>query len=265
MEAHGHLYRFHEHFVVAPAESPKLVQQAYWLRYQVYCIENAFEDARLHRNGMETDEYDDYSRHAVLIHRLTGTVCGCVRLILPSSFGRDLPMMRLIDPAAREQLSGISRSRIAEVSRYAISKAFRRRAGENPYPDVSFVELPGNQRRLLPEMTLGLMLCVAKLSVRHGIDHLCAVMTPGLLRLLRQFGMEFHSVGPLTVHHGLRQPCIAGVQELLDGVRVHRPEYFALVNAEFESGVSVDGPDWKNQPILPHPAFPPSSYLERRL
>jgi hypothetical protein len=65
-------------------------------------------------------------------------------------------------------------------------------------------------------------------------------MTPALIRILKHVGMECHAVGPLVEHHGLRQPCIAKVTELLNGIQVHKPEYFNLISSEFVNRSAVD-------------------------
>ena len=70
-------------FDVVPATTPEQLAEAYRLRYQVYCVENTFEQAGQHTDGQEVDEFDNHSVHSLLIHRPTGMVAGTVRLILP--------------------------------------------------------------------------------------------------------------------------------------------------------------------------------------
>lgn len=214
------------YFSVVLADTPKLQEQVYRLRYQVYCVEHRFENPNHHFTREEIDEYDSHSVHAALVHRASGSVCGCVRLILPRQGGQ-LPITRFVS----EQVGAALRTRrTAEVSRYAVSKAFRRRTGESEYPDVHFGDLgPAELRRLMPHITLGLMLAVATLSEQYGVSDLAAVMAPALLRLLRTCGMEFLPLGPLVEHHGTRQPCSASVADLLDGVRAKNPAYFDVI------------------------------------
>ena len=77
----GDLYN--RYFDVVPAHTPDLLEAAYALRYQVYCVEHAFEDPAQQIGEREIDRYDEHSVHAVLIAKNTGEVVGCVRLILP--------------------------------------------------------------------------------------------------------------------------------------------------------------------------------------
>ena len=216
------------YFSIVLADTPNLREQVYRLRYQVYCVERDFENPTRHSTGQETDDYDCQSVHAAVVHRRSGTVCGCVRLILPRG-GVSLPIVRFIsDPARAYMLANGT----AEVSRFAALKAFRRRTGESEYRDLHCSQLgPSELRRLMPHMTLGLILAVATLCQSHGISHLAAVMAPALVRLLRNCGLEFLAIGPLVEYHGERQPCLATVADLLAGVRSKNPAYFDVIRS----------------------------------
>jgi N-acyl amino acid synthase of PEP-CTERM/exosortase system len=221
-----------QYFAVIPATTPDLIAEAYQLRYQVYCIENQYETPA-GCDGQEIDEYDSHSAHAVLIHRTSGQVCGCVRLVLPAP-RKSLPVVKLLDPDTQKIFEQFPRAMTAEVSRYAVSKAFRRRANEEHYADTGFFDFcPEERRRLFPHITLGLMIGIARLSVIHGVSHLSAVMAPPLLRLLNGFGMSFTRLGTTVDYHGNRQPCIGKCDELLSGIERKNPGYFSLINAEY--------------------------------
>src|SRR5690606_27668837 len=69
-------------FESALADTPEQRSQAFRLRYQVYCVENPFEDPAEHPDGEERDAYDAHSAHALLVHRPSGAVAGTVRLVL---------------------------------------------------------------------------------------------------------------------------------------------------------------------------------------
>jgi len=53
----------------------------------------------------------------------------------------------------------------------------------------------------------------------HEISHLAVVMEPPLIRILRRFGLDFMPIGGLVEHHGLRQPCIARMADLIEHSR----------------------------------------------
>jgi N-acyl amino acid synthase of PEP-CTERM/exosortase system len=217
-----------KYFSVVLADTPELMQQVYRLRYQVYCVERQFESPAYHER--ETDEYDSHSTHVALIHRGSGEVCGCARVIVPTGDGdRMLPISKLIGNSDLATLARLPR--VGEVSRYAVSRAFRRRFGECEYPDVNPSLNSGGQRRVLPHITLGLMLGVAIVSESYGISHLSAVVSPALLRILGSFGMEFLALGSIVDYHGKRQPCIAAVTDLLHGVARKNPDYYQFINS----------------------------------
>src|SRR5689334_16507922 len=88
---------YDQHFDVIRAATPELVREAYRLRYQVYCVENPFEDPEQHVGAYESDDEDDRSIHTLLLHRRTGEIAGTTRVILPDQQRfRPLPMATLL-------------------------------------------------------------------------------------------------------------------------------------------------------------------------
>jgi len=227
---------YDRHFVVKPAITPALLDAAYALRYQVYCVEHHFEAARSEMGDRETDPHDAHSVHAVLWHRHSNDVVGCVRLILPTAQEglAALPLRSLLGPAERARVDALPAATTAEISRYAVSKSFRRRTGEELYPDVASDLSPGDARRLAPHMTLGLFRGVATLATSHGITHVCAAMAPSLLRLLERFGLSFERLGAPIDYHGLRQPCIAELEVLRRGLLLTRSDYSHFADPTFQ-------------------------------
>jgi N-acyl amino acid synthase of PEP-CTERM/exosortase system len=225
---------FDQYFLVAPADTPRRLDDAYRLRYQVYCVENAFENPAEHPDLRERDKWDAHSRHAVLIYRVSGDVVGSVRVILPVFEGefKPLPIHSLLAAPERRELERYEASTLGEVSRYAVSKQFRRRAGEQVYPDVNLDWPSGaDARRLAPHISLGLIRAVAQLADQHHVAVLCAAMAPALLRLLERFGLAFSPLGPPIEYHGLRQPCLARVDDLMAGLIRHDEAYGDFVKA----------------------------------
>jgi N-acyl amino acid synthase of PEP-CTERM/exosortase system len=229
---------YDRYFTVVPADTPELLDEAYALRYQVYCVEHAFEDPARQIGEREIDRYDKHSVHSVLIAKATGRVVGCVRLILPwRGAGASLPIRKLLSDSDRARLDAFGTDRTAEISRYAISKMYRRRPGEGLYPDVGDDEPPPNElRRLAPHMSLGLLRGVARVAASHGIETVCAAMAPPLLRLLERFGLSFERLGPSIEYHGPRQPCVAECEQLLEGMAGRNPDYYRVVAAAYRGG-----------------------------
>lgn len=222
---------FDSTFEVVTAKRPDLLDKVHKLRYEVYCVENPFEPAQDHPDGRERDNYDLHAVHSALIHRASGAVVGCVRLILPNADEEsELPIQEIVPPEDRAALEALPRARTAEISRYAVSKSFRRRHGEDFYADVGFpYEARLDERRVMPHITLGLLRGALQLCVDHGITHLCAVMEPSLLRLVSRMGLTFHSVGPKVSYHGVRQPTFAALEELDEGFLRKQGDFYDVV------------------------------------
>jgi N-acyl-L-homoserine lactone synthetase len=190
------------------ADTPDLRREAYRLRYQVYCVERAFEAGQ---NGMERDKYDDFASHAIVRWRNTGVVVGTVRLVLPKfpAGGDDYPIQHVCDPAL---LSGIPLATTGEVSRFALAKQMR---GASP-----------SSSSLL---RLALIQGAVRLSAEAGHTHWLAVMEPTLLRLLRATGVHFVPLGPLVNYHGMRQPAVAELVPTLARLAIEQPVVWDFV------------------------------------
>lgn len=224
---------FDDHFEVVTGVGPDLAEKVYCLRYLVYCVEHSWLDPAEYPEGQERDEFDARALYTVLIHRRTGDVVGAVRLVLPD---RDvgitsLPIFGIASEESWPLLGRLPAQTTAEISRYAVSKTFRKRIGEEAYADINYFGLsaPDMERRLMPHVTLGLLRGIAKLSVEHGFSHLVAVMEPALLRLVSRLGLRFEPVGPLVAWHGTRQPCFAVISEQHHLVREANADFYKVI------------------------------------
>ena len=225
---------YHRYFDVLRADSPQLLDQVYRLRYQVYCIENAFEPVADNPGERETDRYDDRSLHSLLVHRPSGTFVGTVRLILPDDDERrvDLPIRQVCADGLWTEISGlVPLQRTAEISRFAIAKEFRRRA-EDRGSVVGGLTESGDPRRVIPQISLGLMRAIVELAVSGSMTHLFAVMEPALLRMLQRLGIHFENLGPIVDYHGHRQPCYCDLDRLLARTAQERPEVWEIITNE---------------------------------
>ena len=213
-------------FRAVPASTPELRREAFRLRYQVYCVENPFEDPADNPGEEESDAYDAHSVHSLLIHRPTEAVAGTVRLVLPLPDALDdsFALQRVCHEPMLRDRKAFPVLRMAEVSRFSISKGFRKRRTDGLYPDEHEPEKRGDgeERRVLPHMTLGLIESLVRMSLEHRVIYWCAVMEPTLLRLLSRLGVYFDPIGPLVDYHGRRQPCFIRLSVLLARVARER-------------------------------------------
>lgn len=233
---------FSHTFEIISADTPELIDIAYHLRYQVYCLENPYEEAHCFEDGRESDEYDARSVHALVKHRPSGHYVGVVRLILPDADNYDKPFPieshsnKLIEKNRRGGMH-LPRQSLAEISRFCVSKEFKQRIAENSSESgVSAKAYYGDgvhedayHRRMLPHVIIGLFAGVIRMSVEHNITHWLAVMEPSLLRLLGRCGIFFEPVGSLVDHRGLRQPAMASAKKIVEGIYAHRPDIWEII------------------------------------
>jgi N-acyl amino acid synthase of PEP-CTERM/exosortase system len=206
---------FNTFFQVDTSVTGNELREALRIRYQVYRVENPFENPREHSEGFEQDAFDAHSIHSLLIHRASGQAMGTTRLIMPvrHDLERSFPIQQV---CKYSQLNQLPLDRMAEVSRFSISKQFRRRQCDTQYTGTD----PLRERRsMAPLMTLGLIQSLVRMSVEGGITHWCATMEPALLRLLAGMSIQFEPLGPLVRHHGTRQPCFCEVEPMLERVK----------------------------------------------
>jgi len=217
---------FDRFFEIVPVVTDEQLHQALWLRYQVYCLEMGFESVDEHPGGIEQDEFDKRSVHSLLIHRQSGLVAGTVRLVLPnhSNLEDPYPMEISCGTRIRRPITGTHRSELGEISRFCISREFKRRAaesgtlwGDGSNEAMSAEQLP--QRRIIPHISLGLIAATIRMSTEHGIRYWYALMEPSLVRFLQRFGINFDPIGPLLDHRGERQPCFSLRDQVVGGIR----------------------------------------------
>ena len=259
---------FSRYFEVILVDTDELREQVFKLRYQVYCVETRFEDESAFPDDMESDAYDSKSAHTLLRHRDTGWWAGTVRLVLPDAANPDTiyPVevaCGKVFSAERRGPIELPRATAAEVSRFAVSKEFRRRHKEYLSPtgigeDTDFDRrvyhsaegtraanrreqadndrrTKDDERKVVPHITLGLIQGLVSMSANHAVSHWAAAMEPTLLRLLTRLGIYFQHVGDTVEYHGKRQPCIANVENMLATVRDQRPDVWSVLTLDGQS------------------------------
>lgn len=234
---------FNEYFELVHADTEELRKQVFLLRYQVYVLETGFESeddcicvdvAGKGRVCWEEDEFDVRSDHYLVRHRRTGVYAATARLILPDPQDLHAPYpiethCLLDQPATNPTV----RAHLGEISRFAVSKVFKRRIGETGtlagVAENVEVYFEDDERRVLPHLSLGLFAAVMHMAHDHGITHCYAVMEPALLRLLGRFGVIFHRIGADVDYHGNRTPCLGTMDEALPNIYKVSPAVWELI------------------------------------
>lgn len=239
---HDLVTRFKQFFVIVRADTPDLLEQAFRLRYQVYCQEGCLPgfDPLDYPDGLERDIYDYEHRsvHCLLRHRPTGTNAGTVRLVLADPVHPDSPFP--VEAAAGTQIeeeyvrmAGPNRRSIGECSRFILARQFRSRRGEQQWPDGLAEEEPdashgSDERRVLPHPVLGLIKAAMIMSWEQQVNYWYTAMEPRLDRRLRQFGLELWPVSPLIDFHGLVRAHWGLLPEVFANMHQQRPEVWSL-------------------------------------
>lgn len=232
-------------FIVNKVADKDKLQEIYRLRYKVYCEEWGFEKPEHHPGEIETDIFDKNAVHFIA-ESGEGNIVGTIRLILNSAEGFPLEKYCQININKNK----LPKENLAEISRLAISKEYRRRTEDkyiygpdeerrsigsfnNPvrdyqrrYADKSVTARSFEDRRVRHETVVGLYKAVYQESKRRQITHWYAVMTKGLYILLSRLGINFQAIGDPVDYHGIRTPYLGDIKKMEHEVSVKNPEIF---------------------------------------
>jgi N-acyl amino acid synthase of PEP-CTERM/exosortase system len=176
------------------------------------------------------DEYDVRSIQGLLIHKPTGDAMGTVRMVRPDFTAEGvLPVGQMLQENGFVLADYVPLEKTVEVSRFAISKFLRRRSTDDKDIGGSGTNHKLERIRQGNLPCLSLIQFLVRQSMQNGVTHWAAVMEVKLLRMLQTMGIEFTAVGPLVVHHGLRQPCYADVRKVLVNVKSEQPDYWKVI------------------------------------
>jgi N-acyl amino acid synthase of PEP-CTERM/exosortase system len=235
--------QFSKYFELVFAESPQLRDEVFRIRHQVYCEELGYESVS--PDGRECDEYDSHSKHLLLRTANTGVRVGCTRLVLPPLEQPSLPLpferacaatldRGLIDPAT------LPRNSIAEVSRLAVVRAFRRRKGEEHSKDGAAVIDYGTPKQpRFPYIQLGLYLGAVALAHRLGIKIIFFLTEPRLAGHFEKLGFPVHQIGGPIEHRGTRVPSMSNVDETIAGLRFYMRPVYKVVARQIGGGIEA--------------------------
>jgi N-acyl amino acid synthase of PEP-CTERM/exosortase system len=215
---------YREFFEIVGASTDALREEVFRLRYEVYCKELQWEDASAFPDGRERDAFDAGAIHCLLRHRATGLYAGTVRLV-PAQTGATEPLLPLLSHCGQTLFDGpfhpsrLTPGSFGEISRLALRREFRQRAGESATPDghgTHLFEWSQDERRRFPHIALGLYLAASAVGLAHGLTGVYAMMEPRLARHLRYGGIHFEQVGEAFDFRGLRAPYFISRQSLFE-------------------------------------------------
>ncbi len=224
------LARHDVYFETRMADRPSLAEAAHALRYQVYCLERKFENPDEHNRGLEIDQFDDHAIQGVLFHRPTDRAIGTVRMILPVNCTDDgLPIEQLLRENNIDLSDFVCIEDAVEVSRFAISKEFRRRWTDDRAVVAGGPLSREDTARQTNLACLSLIQFLVRQSVERGVFYWTAVMEATFLRMLARMGIHFTAIGPVVFHHGFRQPCYCYLPTMLETLRLEQRDYWDVI------------------------------------
>ena len=235
------LSNFNFEIVEDQLDNAKLFEAIYRLRYQVYVKEWGFETPEDHPEGLEKDVHDRHSRHVYAYTGAEDNVIGTARIILPSD--SLFPLQENFD--IDDRLFRNQEHKVAEISRLAISKDFRRRAidrlifnkdktdSEDLAQYQKMKNIENERRKCEHELVLGIYLLIYRESIKLGLTHWCAVMARGLYVILARWGIPFNQVGPEKEYHGIRAPYVVSLKDLETNLERKNPDLLQLARQGF--------------------------------
>ena len=231
---------FNKYFKVKFANSNKLKEQIYHIRYHVYCKEFHYESIENYPDEMEIDEYDEDSLHCLIIHKSSNIPAACVRLVPATVNGKIIPLPfekncnESLDKNYIEQLK-LDPITECEISRLAVDGLFRKRSGESITRFGSInQEISKEEQRSFQMIAVSAFLAATVLTELSGKTNVFAMMEPFLPRLLKRSGIIFQRAGEDIDYHGIRAPYFITTQSALDNMRPELLELYQSIHLQIE-------------------------------
>lgn len=214
-------------FHIESKDGPEILEDAYRLRYNVYCEETHFLNKDDYPSGIETDQYDASSEHILSLNmqgdnRITAGTVRLVKYSDPLGFPTNEHYAKLY-----ELLSPRNKNEIAEISRLCISKEYRRRLAprDGLFGIESYLEEQKDERRRYPVILLHLFKKMYVTSNKYGIKYWIASMEETLFRVLDMYAITFEHLGEDTIeYYGKVRLFIAEVNKIEERMSVKRPD-----------------------------------------
>ena len=215
---------------VAPLRTADELKLSYALRCRVYCEERGFLDIANYPDGIEQDEFDDYSLHFGSFDG-EGELVGSARLVLRGPLGFPMFGHCVIEPEWQKKIDAIPN--LVEISRLVVSRRYRRRTNDGYY-GIQHRDDPENfdrrreariangqspqsehsDRRDQFSVAVSLFKAMYQAAWRLRVTHALSAMELTLLRLLSRYHFPFEKIGPECDYFGPVTPF------LLDGALV---------------------------------------------
>jgi len=200
--------KFHHYFDITIANTPQLLKEVYRIRYEVYCEEMGFEPEN--SAHIEHDAYDAKAIHVLIRHRPTSQYIGTIRMVLHDG-NRDafvFPMEKHCPTMDRTifDIENIGRDNMAEVSRVAVVRNFRRRKEDVIGLAGAIVSEDVHHAHAFSYIPMSLYFASYIISLWQHLDFIIAISEPKLMRHIHFTGMQAMPFGTLFEYKGKRAP-----------------------------------------------------------
>jgi len=181
-------------FLLYIVKDAKEKEEIYRLRYQVYCEEYKYIDAKKHPDGLEIDEYDKYA-DILVIRDKEGEIAATVRIINKSVLGFPIEKhFSLKYPPAM-----FSEGNVVEISRLIVAKKYRK-------------------KHLVIFLLKGLYVIAIQIKASKAF----CIIDEKLYPLLRQLHVPVNKIGEKQIYQGVTFPCVIIISEWIEDVRKSR-------------------------------------------
>ena len=222
------------------AETDELKRKAYFLRYQVYCMENEVVDPPHHDNLLcETDEFDARAVQHLLIHKPSQAEVGVVRVVFVNDENplNSFELQKSCDHELLQQADRIKN--LCEISRFCMTGAFRRRPRDGRYLPVYHEQEGYSQesmfaevflRRRIPYAPLGLLRASFETAMSRGIVNCVMAVESTQIATLRRLGIPYRTMGSRITRFGFEEPLILNIKAVFDNMMVLNPECWEVLS-----------------------------------
>lgn len=194
------------------AANQRQIEQAFRLRFDVYCLEKGWLEPNRYPNALEQDEYDErQSVHFVAVAPKTNDVVACFRLITYGQLG--FPCEEHFNLTKRAK----NPAQTVEMSRLIIAEEHR-----------GF--------RVTRKIILGLSREIYMYNLNYKIRWCYAAVEPGLLTMIQRMGIPFEKAGQESDYMGETLPMILDMRDVEIKTSVEKPDVYAYFRSRTESG-----------------------------
>jgi N-acyl amino acid synthase of PEP-CTERM/exosortase system len=213
---------FDQSFAIISANTIALKQEAYAIRYQVYCQDLQYEQGVSSKEKAEVDAYDSCSEHFLLLHKPSNKYIGCVRLIHKQS-QRPLPF---------EKVSGVKTGQVVkhlmgnaeqycELSRLVVLPEYRQK-----------IALMPRESETVPYVSISLILAGIMHFIQSGHRYCFAMMEPKLVRLLNTYGLHVQQASTLVNYKGKRAVFVLSAETSLNNMPTSLQDLSSFVQSK---------------------------------